>query len=230
MFDQLCAQLERAGVHQAGQEVVDGDAVGPEVGSERTSQRQQRCLRGRVVVVGNDGVLEEVRADVDDAAESDGTHSAEGALGGGECAADRSLELGVELLPGDGVSGATSVTVEGEIGESVVDDRGDGLSEVLLRCGEHRLDLVGLRHVRRHGEAADLCSEPFGGLNTATVVDHDIGTLGGECPCNRGPESPPSAGNQNSLLAQFHTHASRSLAVQRERQCTPWVQTSLRWC
>ena len=181
---------------------VDGDAARSQVGGEGAGEGEQGGLRGGVVVVRHDRVLEEVGADGDDAARTELVEARQRGLGDVEGALDGARELALETPVGDLVGLRAGVAVEGEVDERVGHDGGHGRAERLAGLCEQGVDLRAVTDVRLDGDRLPrvLLDERLRLLRRGEVVDHDLGALTQERLGDGLAEPAGSAGDQHDLL------------------------------
>ncbi len=98
----------------------------------------------------------------------------------------------------------SSVAVEGEVDEGVVDDGGDGGAEAALGLLHHRGDLVAVTDVGpdRQGGVGVGIGQFAGGLGAAPVVDHHTGAFSEEGPDQMGAQPAGSTGDEDDLSVE----------------------------
>ncbi|MCY1541677.1 hypothetical protein D9M68_773780 [compost metagenome] len=165
---------------------------------------QQRRLGGGVVMVGHDRVLDQVGAYVDDAPAAGGAHARQDGLRRVQRGAHAAFDLRVHLGPVQRVGMGARIAIELESGQGVVDDRADGLAEVLAGLRDHggdggRVAHVGLQRQRAAGRGG---GQGLRAVGAVQVVDDDLGAFAQEGLRDSGAQAAAGAGDDDELLVQ----------------------------
>ncbi|MNI57974.1 hypothetical protein D3C73_1130650 [compost metagenome] len=155
-------------------------------------------------MIGHHRVLDQVGADVDDAANAGAAHAGQRGLRGVQRAAHAAFDLLVQVVPGQGVGVGARVSVELKGGQRVVDHRGYRHAEVALRLRDHPghggcVAHVGLYRQRAVGRGGGQCLR---GISAVQIIDHHARALAQEGPRDVRAQTTGAARDNNQLFVQ----------------------------
>src|SRR6201996_5009345 len=190
-----CLRSPRTGVRrlqEASRNHIHCDTLGPQIGSASPDKGKQCSLGCRVVVIRHDRVLEQIGSYIDDAAEACPFEPRQCRLRGVQSSPKETLQLGVEIRPGQFGHLGSCFTVEFEVARhGIIHDGGDRPAEASLDHFEKLLHLSRIRDIGTAGDSADFSGDFLSALCRLVlyVVQDDLCPFGTECFGNGETES-----------------------------------------
>ena len=179
---------------------------GPQISREGASQAQQRGLRGRVVMIWDHGVLKQVRTDVHDSSAAIAVKTIQCSLDHVQGTSHGTTELLVEPLEFDIFGLRTSIAIEREVHQGVVDHAGDRTPRRSFRLGEKPVHRRAVGHVRLDGPCLAWVGvgDGLGAFPASVVVDDDAASMGEHRFGDLFAKTTRSTRHQDKLLIDIH--------------------------
>mmetsp|Transcript_13201 Transcript_13201/g.26385 ORF Transcript_13201/g.26385 Transcript_13201/m.26385 type:complete len:308 (-) Transcript_13201:95-1018(-) len=206
-------------LEKTSRDEIDADALGPQLRSKIPRQANHGGLGGRVVVVCNDWVVDEVRADVNHLAIRLLFHARKNGFHGIHRSGNRAFELFVEVLPVDGLDGRLlRGRVELISRKSIVDKNVDPASEGFfchLSDGDHIFWLCDVSTCD-YGLAScplDLLNHSPRFLFALEVIHHNLGSLPGKDFCDLSTDTPAGTGDDYYTVCELSGHRAEHVRI-----------------